>query len=163
PGQLSALRRRVREGSDCVGDGRRPCPAGAADPLFPVGRRDLEVRARIAAASLAGRTASRGGVSRRPVHSVAQLLSGSEEKAALWLDRDHLAGLRVTTLISLIILHVEGAQSPNLDVLSPAERLLHGIEDSLDGRLCLLLRDTALGDENVDQVRLEHSLLLEAA
>src|SRR5882762_5953367 len=72
------------------------------------------------------------------VHAVAQLLAGAEEDAALGLDRDHLSGLGVAPVVALVVLDVEGAQPTDLDVVAFAERLLHRIEDRLDGLLSLL-------------------------
>src|SRR3990172_8626366 len=91
-----------------------------------------------------------------PVHAVAQLLAGAEEDAALGLHRNHLSGLGVAPLVAVVVLHVEGAQAADLDVLALAERALHRVEDRLDGELGLLLRHAALHDQDVDEVRLEH-------
>src|SRR5262249_53195214 len=94
-----------------------------------------------------------GVVFRRPVHprgrwvrtvdAVAELLASPEEEAALRLHRDDLSGLGVTALVALVVLHVEGPKPADLDVFSPAERVLHRLEDRLDGRLGLLLGDSA--------------------
>src|SRR5262249_37473417 len=94
----------------------------------------------------------------RTVDAIAQLFPGPKEQSAFGLHRDDLPGLGVTSLISLIILHVERAEPADLDVFAAAERLLHRLEDRLDGRFRLLLCNPALRHENVDQVGLEHSL-----
>src|SRR5712692_8814507 len=90
------------------------------------------------------------------VHPVAQLLAGPEEDAALGLDRDHLSGLGVAPVVALVVLHVEGAKAADLDVVALAERLLHRVEDRLDGQLSLLLGELSLGHEDGDEVALQH-------
>src|SRR6266851_3026575 len=92
----------------------------------------------------------------RAVHPVAQLLARAEEDAALRLDRDHLSGLGVASVVALVVLHVEGAEAADLDVVALAERLLHRVEDRLDGQLSLLLGELSLGHEDGDEVALQH-------
>src|SRR5207237_1612971 len=92
------------------------------------------------------------------IHPIAQLLAGAEQDAALGLDRDHLSGLGVAAVVPLVVLHVESAKAADLDVVALAERLLHRVEDRLDGQLSLLLRELSLGHEDGDQVALQHVL-----
>src|SRR5438477_171484 len=73
------------------------------------------------------------------VHPVAQLLARPEEDPALRLDRNHLSGLRVAPVVALVVLDVEGAEAADFDVVSPAQRLLHRVENRLDRELGLLL------------------------
>src|SRR2546422_3963419 len=84
------------------------------------------------------------------IDAIAQLLAGAEEDPALRLDRDHLSGLGVTAVVSLVVLDVERAKTANFDVVALAERRLHRLEDRLDGQLSLLLRELALGHQNGD-------------
>src|SRR5712692_605384 len=103
-----------------------------------------------------GRDCDRLGGLAGAVHAVAQLLAGAEEDAALGLDRDHLSGLGVAPVVALVVLHVEGAEAADLDVVALAERLLHRVEDRLDGQLSLLLGELSLGHEDGDEVALQH-------
>src|SRR6266853_564382 len=66
------------------------------------------------------------------VDAVAKLLAGAEEDSTLRLDRNHLSGLRVAAVVALVVLHVEGAEATDFDVVSAAQRLLHRVEDRLD-------------------------------
>src|SRR5690349_21339417 len=68
----------------------------------------------------------------RAIDAIPELFARPEEQAALGLHGDDLSGLRVTALISWVILDVEGAKTANLDVLAPAERVLHGLEDGFN-------------------------------
>src|SRR6266849_3859810 len=113
------------------------------------------------AAARSGSTAPgvrRGRLPAGSIDAIAKLFASAKEQAAFGLHRDDLAGLRVTALISLIILDVKRAEPPNLDVLAPTERFLHRLEDGLYRRLGLLLRNAAFRNEDIDQVGLEHSL-----
>src|SRR5437764_1145078 len=91
------------------------------------------------------------------IDAIAQLLAGAEEDPALRLDRDHLSGLGVTAVVSLVVLDVERAKTANFDVVALAERRFHRLEDRLDGQLSLLLRELALGHQNGDQITLQHA------
>src|SRR5207248_4385872 len=79
------------------------------------------------------------------IHAVAKLLAGAEEDSALRPDRNHLSGLRVAPVVAFVVLHVERAKAADFDVVSPTQRLLHRVEDRLDGQLGLLLGELALG------------------
>src|SRR4051812_9145819 len=96
-------------------------------------------------------------LARRTVDAVAQLLAGAEEDPALRLDRDHLSGLGVTPVVSLVIFDVECAEAADFDVVALAQGRLHRFEDRLDGELGLLLGQLALGHQDGDQIALEHS------
>src|SRR5207245_4290299 len=90
------------------------------------------------------------------IHAVAELLARAEQDAALRLDRNHLSGLRVAAVVALVVLDVERANAADFDVVSPAQCLLHRVEDRLDGQLRLLLGELALGHEDGNEVALQH-------
>src|SRR5690349_11774542 len=92
------------------------------------------------------------------IDAIPELFPGAEEDSALGANRNHLSGLRVAPVVPLVVLDVESAETADFDVVSPAQRLLHRVEDRLDGQLGLLLGELALGHEDGNEVALQHGL-----
>src|SRR2546427_1266517 len=70
------------------------------------------------------------------------------------------AGTRVAADARLARLHVEHAETPQLDPVAMRQGLLYGREDGLDGDLSPGLGDAGAVDDRVNKVELDHCNLL---
>jgi len=88
-----------------------------------------------------------------------QFLAGLEAHSLAGRDADFLAGARIASNASLARADVEYAEAAQLDSLTLAQSVLHGLEDGLDGLLRLGPGDAGLVYHRVHYVELDHANL----
>jgi hypothetical protein len=74
-----------------------------------------------------------------------------------WWDRDFRSGARVAPNSSLARTHVEHAKSAEFNAIAARQCLFHALKNSLYRELGFGLGDARLGDDFVDDVKLDHS------
>src|SRR5262245_30818194 len=95
---------------------------------------------------------------RRPsrVDELAEALADLEEGDALLRDIDGAAGLGVAALAGIAMANAEAAEAPQLDLVPLGERVGDVVEDRVDDRLRLLLRQVRYLRDFVDQLGFRH-------
>jgi hypothetical protein len=71
-------------------------------------------------------------------------------------DVDLLPGARVAPDASLSRLYIEDAEAAKFNALTSAQRVLHRLEDRLDGLFGFASRDISLLDDGINYVELDH-------
>jgi hypothetical protein len=87
-----------------------------------------------------------------------EFLAGLEADGLTGGDGDLLAGARVAPDAALARLDDEDAEAAQLDALAPRQRLLHRVEEGIDGLLGLHLRDAGAFGHTVHDVEFDHCL-----
>jgi hypothetical protein len=89
-----------------------------------------------------------------------QFLAGLEAHCFAGRDADFLAGAGIPADAGLAGAHVEDTEAPQFNSLAFTERILHGLEDSFDGLLRLGPAHTGLINDCINDIQLNHSILL---
>src|SRR5678815_68411 len=99
---------------------------------------------------------SAASTARRLLGEVLEILAGLEPDGPSWWNPDLPAGAGVSADALLPGLDLKDAKASQLDALSAAHRLLHGIQDGLHGDYGLHARDIGRPGDLVDDVGLDH-------
>src|SRR5512137_3149560 len=100
-------------------------------------------------------SSSRAGETRSA--QILKVLARLEPDGPAGRDADFLAGPWVTADAPLPGLHLEDAESAQLDAIAPLHRQAHGVEHGVDGQLGLHLRDVGGPGHFVDDVDFNHA------
>ena len=88
-----------------------------------------------------------------------QFLAGLKAHSLSGRDADFLSGARIAANAGFARPDIEHAESAQLDALAFAERVLHGLTDSLDGLLRLGPAHAGFVHHRINYVQLNHSIL----
>src|ERR1700732_4768306 len=114
--------------------------------------------ARINATTASAWSGLRGGC-RRWRWKCLKFFAGLETHGLAGRDAHLLPGARVAADAGLPRLHVEYAEAPQLDAVSPAQGVFHGLEHSFHRLFSLRPGDVGFRHNSVNDVELDHTSL----
>jgi hypothetical protein len=91
------------------------------------------------------------------VYALLELLADLEERQALGVYSDGIAGPWISPLIGLVAPDLEAAEASNLDPVPVLEGVLHGVKYAIDDQLRLPFGQIELSSYLLDKIRLGHT------